>query len=273
MPRVSVVIPAYNPGDKLRRALESVCRQTLDDWECVVVDDGGVEDLSWVDDYEPRVRRLCQLNRGVSIARNVGCASASTRWVAFLDQDDEWLPVKLERQVEAIGAASVSYTGFTWMLRDGRQVFDNPPHFTLSSFLAHGHVCVSSLLVERTALERVGGFHPALQQQQDSELFARFLANGESTIPLRETLVRVYLHDENASLDWRRAYREKLLMLDLYGGRDTRRWRELYGAQAFDAFGITRNPAEFAAACWMSPRLTARQITSRLRRRPASSAN
>ena len=68
MSEVSVVIPAYNPGSYLQSTLDSLAAQTFTAWEAVIVDDGSTEDLSWVDDYDARVRRQRQENAGLSAA-------------------------------------------------------------------------------------------------------------------------------------------------------------------------------------------------------------
>src|SRR4051794_11400716 len=115
MPDVTVVVPAYNPGPLLRRALQSVVAQTFGSWECIVVDDGGDEDLTWVDSFHPQVRRLRQGNAGVSVARNMALQMASAGWVAYLDQDDEWLPTKLELQLASSAEIDLSYTAFEWV--------------------------------------------------------------------------------------------------------------------------------------------------------------
>ena len=102
MPTVSIVVPAYNPGRLLTRALDSIVAQSFGDWECVVVDDGSDEALAWVAYRDPRIRLLRQANAGVAAARNRGIEATTGRLVAFCDHDDEWLPAKLERQVTSL---------------------------------------------------------------------------------------------------------------------------------------------------------------------------
>ena len=123
VPRVSVVVPAYNPGDLLTRSLGSVLAQSMTDLEVVVVDDGSREPQGWVADLDARVTYVRQDNRGVSVARNVGVATARSEWVAFLDQDDEWLPDKLAMQLDVVAAgprAAFCCTGFDWVLSSPR---------------------------------------------------------------------------------------------------------------------------------------------------------
>ncbi|HVT81409.1 MAG TPA: glycosyltransferase [Phycisphaerae bacterium] len=102
MPLVSVIIPAHNPGRFLRETLESVCAQTFTDWELLVIDDNSTEDLSWVPVDFPRARLIRQRHGGVSIARNNGILQSTGEFIAFLDQDDLFHPVKLQRQVAAL---------------------------------------------------------------------------------------------------------------------------------------------------------------------------
>jgi glycosyltransferase involved in cell wall biosynthesis len=101
-PTVTVVIPTFNRPALLLRAVESVLRQTFGHFEIVVVIDGldpasrdVIEQLR-----EPRLRYLELPEKvGGSEARNVGVRSANGRWIALLDDDDEWLPDKLEMQL------------------------------------------------------------------------------------------------------------------------------------------------------------------------------
>src|SRR4051812_12288646 len=119
MPRVSVIMPAHNPGPFLKLALKSVVAQKFSDWRCVVVDDGSEEDLGWVVELDPRIEVVRQTNMGAAAARNRGIALADSELIAFLDADDEWLPGKLGAQVETFGAAGLSYTQFERIDGDG----------------------------------------------------------------------------------------------------------------------------------------------------------
>ena len=102
-PKVSVVIPVFNRPAAVRRAIESVLAQTCQDFEIIVVDDGSTDETPAVVAglADPRMTLIQhEGNRGGSAARNTGLRAASAEYVAFLDSDDEWLPRKLERQLE-----------------------------------------------------------------------------------------------------------------------------------------------------------------------------
>ena len=98
---ISAVIPAYNCQQYIARSIDSVLSQTRAVDEVIVVDDGSVDGTAGiVKGYGGRVRYLHQANAGVSAARNTGIKAATCGWIAFLDADDEWLPDKIERQVQ-----------------------------------------------------------------------------------------------------------------------------------------------------------------------------
>lgn len=98
-PAFSIVIPAYNVAGYIDETIQSVLRQTVQDWELIVVDDGSTDDtaerVKAVGDA--RIRLIRQENSGVSVARNTGIAAARGRYVALLDADDLWAPSHLLR--------------------------------------------------------------------------------------------------------------------------------------------------------------------------------
>ena len=253
MAAVTIVIPAYNSQGKLMRAVESVQQQDFVDWELVVVDDGGSEDLSWVERAsDPRIRMVRQPNRGVSTAGNVGVSIGSAPYVAFLDQDDEWLPGKLAQQITKLQHldATFSFTEFMWVSADSAWE-SGPSDISYESMLSgRQHICLSSVVIAREAYQRVGGRDPLLAQMQDYDLFLRLLLLEERVAYVPDHLVRYTLHESDASTDYQTALAEALGIVASHRRRASRAGdrvaleacrvalrsrRELFGAKAFDA--------------------------------------
>lgn len=106
-PLVSVIIPTYGRPALLQEAIQSVLRQTVDDLECLVVDDGSPEPPDVPDD--PRVRLVVrERNGGLSAARNTGIEQARGRYLTFLDDDDMYTPERLAIGLEGVSRAPIT---------------------------------------------------------------------------------------------------------------------------------------------------------------------
>jgi glycosyltransferase involved in cell wall biosynthesis len=107
-PLFSIIIPTYGRASFLAEAIDSVLAQTVEDFECLVIDDGSPEPVCLItSDQRVRLVRR-EVNGGPSAARNTGLAIASGRHVAFLDDDDLYLPNRLELAIEGLERAPVA---------------------------------------------------------------------------------------------------------------------------------------------------------------------
>jgi len=99
--KVSVIIPTYNRQDTLKRAIETCISQTYKDIEIIIVDDTKKSQQDLIDSYhDDRIVYVHNANpQGSPIARNIGIERATGEYIAFLDDDDEWLPEKIEKQL------------------------------------------------------------------------------------------------------------------------------------------------------------------------------
>ena len=103
MAAVSVIITTYNRAHLVGKAIKSVLNQTFQDFELIVVDDGSTDNTEEVINSfnDTRIRYIRhKINKGGNAARNTGLRNSKGEYIAFLDSDDEWLPEKLERQLE-----------------------------------------------------------------------------------------------------------------------------------------------------------------------------
>jgi len=194
-PRVSVIIPAYNRAETIGRAIRSVREQSFTDWELIVVDDASTDATCTVVDAigEPRIHiiRLTE-NSGPSVARQKGLEAAKGEWVAFLDSDDEWLPEKLARQLDA----NASVVGCGYFVRDGDREwpFIHPP---VTDWIEHLHFrCMlrvgSTFLARRESAMAIGGFDPRLRYYEDWDL-GLMLAEQNPIVILPEPLARIHV--------------------------------------------------------------------------------
>lgn len=102
---ISVIIPNYNRGNDLMKAVKSALNQTVEVLEVLVCDDGSTDNSKELVTaiHNPKVKWIdCGKNGGPAIPRNIGVRNSLGNWVAFLDSDDEWLPTKIEKQLSAI---------------------------------------------------------------------------------------------------------------------------------------------------------------------------
>lgn len=122
---ISIVIPAYNVGPFIRETLESIQKQTVSNWEAIIVDDGStdntVEVIRDFIQHDKRFRLICQANGGVSKARNTGILHALGMYLAFLDGDDMWKTDFLEVLLGALQVSDndISYCGYTHLYANG----------------------------------------------------------------------------------------------------------------------------------------------------------
>lgn len=197
---ISVVIPVHNAGPRLDQAIGSVQRQSMSPDEVIVVDDGSTDDVAG------RVRRLApgatcirQPWRGVAHARNAGIEVASGRWIAFLDADDRWRPQKLERQLGALPRVSDDVGclyGRHATLAAGVSVLSRVPprhgQLELADLLRRNWIGMSTALVRREAVARVGGFDGDLRAAVDWDLWLRMAAAGERFVYLPQLLAECH---------------------------------------------------------------------------------
>jgi len=182
MPRVSVIIPAYNRKAMLCEAVDSVLAQNYRDFELIVVDDGSTEGTA--DEvaarYGARVLLLWQSNRGVASARNLGVRRSDGEYICFLDSDDLWRPKKLGAQVSFMQAdprRRICQTEEIW-IRKGVRVNPKTKHRKPSGdiFRASLELCLvspSAVLMTRALFDEVGGFDETLPVCEDYDLWLR----------------------------------------------------------------------------------------------------
>ena len=161
-PLVSVVMPAYNAARYINEAIESVISQSFGDWELIIVDDCSSDGtVPAARRYKERDGRISlysnDTNLGVSMTRRKGVSISRGEWIAFLDADDVWESVKLERQLRFASetGAGFTYTGSSFIDGEGRPYewrMDVPEKSCYRSLLRQNVISCSSVLIKKSLL-------------------------------------------------------------------------------------------------------------------------
>jgi glycosyltransferase involved in cell wall biosynthesis len=209
-PAVSVVIPVYNGENYLRLALESVLRQTFQDFEIIVIDDGSKDSTPDIaQSFGERVRYVRQENAGVAAAVNHGIRLARGRYFAWLSHDDLWAPEKLSAQLEAlqhVDGPAVCYTDIKLIDGEGK-VFDEKDlplpngNEIVRAILRLEPVLYAaySLVCELRCFEQVGPYDLKKRHTQDADMLLR-LARTFPFVRVPEKLMFVREHGTRDSL-------------------------------------------------------------------------
>lgn len=236
MPRVSVLIPAYNHAAYIRQCVDSALSQTYQDVEVIVVDDGSTDSTySILQGYGSRITLIRQENSGTQAARNAAIRASAGEFLALLDSDDAWLPRKLELQLGAFSTARDAGLLYSQAYRIdacgnilfGGKPFGAPLSGSLSTFeqlLIQNTIPTVTVVIRRECLDQVGVFDTSLLGAGDRDLWLRIAAGWEISY-LPEPLALYRMHDRNTTqmlYMTRRAYEERLRVLDkafsLYAG-------------------------------------------------------
>lgn len=202
-PVISVVVPAYNAEATLLDTIDSIRRQTFQDFELIVIDDGSTDGtLRRVQSvHDPRLRVFSYPNGGLPAARNHGIEKSRGEFMTFIDADDLWTPDKLERQLQALRRhpeAALAYSWTAFIDQRGEFLFaKEPSHFQgdvyaellRGFFVASG----SNILVRQRCVDAVGRFDTTLEAAQDWDFCLRVAARWPFVVvPRYQILYRIW---------------------------------------------------------------------------------
>ena len=203
-PKVSVIIPTYNRADLLPRAVNSVLAQTYQDYEVIIVDDYSPDDTQEVIAAftDPRVRFIRhKTNRRQSASINTGIANARGEYIAFLDDDDEWLPNKLRGQTEILDSSEEDVgLVYGWLEAvnhsTGRSIGEYRLRMEGNIFeelVALNSPGQPSVLMTRTSIAKeVGGFGECLTRFNDTDFILRISQRYKAAL-MPEVVARAYV--------------------------------------------------------------------------------
>jgi len=219
--RTTAVIPVYNtPEHLLREAIQSVLGQTQPVFELLVVDDGSKTPVMLAEDCKGIARVIRQDNAGLGAARNRGIQDARGEFIAFLDADDLWAPMKIEKQEKCLDSDTDAVACYTRCFK-GNGYYGFGPYPTLDvsdqEFIARlwssQFFPPSSTMVRASIAKQLGGYRTGLKNGEDLEFLMRLLQSG-AIRQVPEELTGYRVHPGQMTSD---AYRKYA------GGRQARR--------------------------------------------------
>ncbi len=189
IPKVSIIVPAYNVSNYLKDALTSLERQTFPDFEALIVDDGSTDNTAAVAgtfcQRDSRFKLLQKPNGGLSSARNYGIRHARGEYIALLDADDVYHKDKLATHIARLYSCpdvGVVYSASRTIRDDGKPTFitlsGKPVHsnpllaLLCKNFVGHG----SNAVFRRCLIDEVGDFNESLPSWEDVDLWLRIAA-------------------------------------------------------------------------------------------------
>ncbi|MGL6341775.1 MAG: glycosyltransferase family 2 protein [Waterburya sp.] len=201
MPKVSIIIPAYNSAKTIEETIASVQQQSFNDWELIIINDGSQDHTVDVINniVEPRLQLFNYENGGVGTARNRGIAKATGEFLTFLDADDLWTCDKLALQIEALeqnSQAKVVYSWTSYIDEQGKLLFTGTPFSyrgnVLQELLQKNFLLnASNLLIHRDVLELVPGFTPEFSYAADWDFYLRLAQNFDfALVPKHQIFYR-----------------------------------------------------------------------------------
>lgn len=229
IPKVSIILPTYNRADLIMETIQSIRRQTYQNWELLIVDDGSNDDT---EDIITRIKdeRINFYKAGrigiVGKIKNIGIEKANGELIAFIDSDDLWAETKLEKQIAALHQypeAAFSLTGGYNFKEPGKPLeyfykqkegvrYDN---IFIAFFRSEVATTMPSLMLRKECLKTAGGFKES-KPFADVE-FILSLASHFKAVILYEPLFYRRIHDANDSdSNWIKRHYEGIEMILSY---------------------------------------------------------
>ncbi len=194
MPKVDIIIPAYNAARYLAAALASVEAQTFGDWRILLIDDGSTDTTAEV--AAPFMERLGQRfvyirqqNQGLPAARNAAIRNSSAEYLALLDSDDIWLPYRLAESLNYLEnhpEVGVCHSGVMFVDETGKilQTFDSPQKHGEGMiapyiYMRKVQLPCPTVTFRRQCVEMVGPFDETMRATEDRDLWFRIALHFE----------------------------------------------------------------------------------------------
>lgn len=201
-PKISIIVPVYNARATISETLHSLIKQTYQDFEIIIIDDGSADDSAkilkrWVKKDAKKFKYFWQRNQGPAAARNKGLKEAKGEFIAWIDADDLWLPKRLESMLKEFNkepeVAFVS-TDARYLYPDNKiskqtyyQINGLPLEYSFKELLKTNFI-FGSPLIKKKVIEKVGFLDENLVRSEDYDYWLRILAKNYKLAIVKEPL-------------------------------------------------------------------------------------
>ncbi len=222
MPKVSIIIPTYNSSLFIKRTIESVIDQTFKDWELLIADDCSTDETFKIveeiakENNKIKIFKTPKNSGGPALSKNIAMEKAQGEYIAFLDHDDEWLPEKLEKQIEyfkenkdkkiglvSCGANLINEKGICFSQYNPNKVKYSFPDILLRNPIYSN----SSVMIKREVIDLVGGRDTDMKYSEDWDMWIRIAKAGYDLCFVNQILFNYHFHSNNVT----KAKKDKLI--------------------------------------------------------------
>lgn len=206
-PLVSVIMPSYNAEAFISESIDSVLQQTYPNWELIITDDQSSDRTpEIIKSYctnEPRIKfTVAPVHSGIAGTRNQSIARARGRFVTFLDNDDQWVPDKLEKQVQYLLDNDIAfvYTAYELMNEDGTpkgKTIKTAGIIDYNKYLKNTIIGCGTIMLD---LEKIGSLEmPSNATSDDMAMWCKILKEGHNAHPMKEVMMKYRVRSNSAS--------------------------------------------------------------------------
>lgn len=205
---ISIVIPTYNRPDLLDRLLSSIKNQTFTSYEIIIINDNSKNLKSYkkvIDKYKQMFNSLTyivnDMNMGAPYSRNIGISKSNFKLIALVDDDDEWLPSKLEKQHAIFDSNENIGICYTWTIVSENNIHKKNIYNSLLNgnslkpLLRECFIPSPSVMVLKEAIENAGFFDIKMKSCQDWDMWTRIIKKGYSYSVVNEYLTIYHKHN------------------------------------------------------------------------------
>lgn len=232
MSKVSILVPTYNCSKYLPKAIESALKQTYQDFEIIIINDGSTDNTAdivqqFVNNNPGKIKYIYQENKGLAVARNTGLDAASGEYIALLDADDCWLPHRLADGVKIMQAnpdVGLVHGNIT-RISPTDEIIDTPiretqylnGHIFENIYLRKAHISCPTVLFRKECCKTAGVFDPELTRLgcEDRDLWLR-IAKKYKFLYLDQVLSYYRVSDTSMSQNVEKMTKARLYVIDKY---------------------------------------------------------